>query len=336
MKNKKAIAVLSLIFFFVVLILAGQILFRFFYPFPKEIKIGVTFSEKAAIGLNLDWKEIYIKVLDDLQVRNLRLESYWDEIEKNIGNFDFSNLDFMLDEAKKRDAKIILVVGMRQPRWPECHIPAWAKKISVKDRQSKTLEFISKVVDRYKDNNQISSWQVENEPFLSSFGQGCDKPDASFLKKEVELVKSLSSKPIILTDSGELGSWITPMAESNIFGTTLYREVYNQFIGYTTYPLPAYLYNIKSQVVKNLFAKNNTKTIIIELQAEPWSGKNNLLKTPPSEQVNIFLPEEFDRNITFAKETGFSESYLWGVEWWYFMASQGYPEYVHQARKLFR
>ncbi len=104
--------------FLILLLLAlllGQVIFERTYSFPSKIKYGVTFSPKFAESLNLDWKETYLKVLDDLKVRNLRLPTYWDD--------DLSKVDFMLSEAGKRSAKVILVLGARQPRWPECHIP---------------------------------------------------------------------------------------------------------------------------------------------------------------------------------------------------------------------
>ncbi len=302
----------------------------------KQVKYGVTFSPKDASSLNLDWKSTYIKILDDLKAKNLRLPSYWDVIEDKENIFDFSQIDFMLMEAEKRGAKIILVLGVRQPRWPECHIPAWARKLTVADRQNAILQFVNKIVQRYKDNTALSTWQVENEPFLSSFGQGCDNPDADFLKKEVNLVKSLSNKTIILTDSGELGFWIIPMQFSDVFGTTLYRDVYSPIFGYATFPYLPYFYNLKSLLIRNLFAKQNSKTIIIELQVEPWSRDNNLLHTATDKQVKLFPLEKLKQNIIFGKDTGFDENYLWGVEWWYFMAQNNHPEYLEYAKTIFK
>ena len=308
--------------FLILLLLAlllGQVIFERTYSFPSKIKYGVTFSPKFAESLNLDWKETYLKVLDDLKVRNLRLPTYWDD--------DLSKVDFMLSEAKKRGAKVILVLGARQPRWPECHIPGWAFSLSIKDKQQKILEFITSVVQKYDSDSSIEYWQVENEPLLGGFGQ-CDMPDEKFLSYEVELVRSLSGKPIIVTDSGELGFWITPMRLSDTFGTTLYRKVYNPILGYTNYPVLPYLYNIKSKL------SGGKKTIIVELQAEPWSPTNNL-KDNVEEHAETFSSKDFENTIQYAKATGFSENYLWGVEWWYWMKEQGHPEYWEYAKSLF-
>ena len=227
-----------------------------------------------------------------------------------------------------------MVLGERQPRWPECHIPSWIKGLSISERQQKLLQYIEQVVKRYRDNSQIIAWQVENEPLLDSFAI-CGEHDKDFLKKEVELVISLSSKKIILTDSGELGFWITTMQLSDIFGTTLYRDVYNPYFGYVTIPYLPYFYNIKSHLVRNFFAQNNKRTVVIELQAEPWSATNNLIQTPIDRQTTIFPLDRFKQNIEYAKKTGFDEDLLWGVEWWYWMEKQGYPQYLDYAKTLF-
>lgn len=320
----------------VVLISLGQFIFNAIYKFPQKIHYGVTFSPKYAQDLKLDWKLTFIKLLDELKVRSIRIPSYWDVLEASELKDDFSETDFMVDEASKREANIILVLGARQPRWPECHIPSWAVKLTVSDRRQKLLQFIEKVVKRYNDHPAIWAYQVENEPLLDAFGEGCDPSDESFLAKEVEKVRTLSNKQIIVTDSGELGFWITPMKLSDIFGTTLYREVYNPLMGYVTYPILPYLYNIKSQIVRYIFAPKNQKTIILELQAEPWSTDNNLSGMAIDRQLKLFSVDDFRDYIKYAKGTGFDEDYLWGVEWWFWVDKNGHPEYLEYAKSLFR
>lgn len=302
--------------------------------FFSEVKYGVTFSPKYARYLNLDWQKTYTQILDDLKVRNLRILGYWDILEPEKGKYDFAETDYLLREAGKRDAKVILVVGVRQPRWPECHIPGWARSLTVKERQEKVLQFIKQTVSRYKEDSVIWAWQVENEPLLKAFGEDCEMVDKEFIKNEVQLVRSLSKKPIIMTDSGELGFWVTSMRMSDIFGTTVYRQVHDKLLGYMTYPVPPSLYSLKSNLVRYLFAKSNQKTIIVELQAEPWLANGNFL--PPQQQAKLFTTDNLKSYVGFAQGTGFDEVYLWGVEWWYFMAANGYPEYLDYARTLFK
>ncbi len=336
----KIFLILATIIVIIIVIWSGEYIFELVYPFPK-ITYGVTFSPKFAQDLKLDWQQTFVQMLDGLKVKNIRLSAYWDVLEANKDKDDFSSVDFLIKEAAKRGAKVILVLGVRQPRWPECHIPAWAKGLSIRQKQVKTLEFIKKVVHRYRldevtKDNPIVAWQVENEPLLAVFGEGCDPYDKAFLRSEVELVRSLDKRPIIVSDSGELGFWATPMRLSDTFGTTLYRVVYNFILGYTHYPLLPYLYNLKSTIIHWVFAPQNSKTIIIELQSEPWSPTNDLAHIEVDKQTKLFSVEDFKNYINFAKKTGFDTDYLWGVEWWYWMRDHGHPEYLEYAKTLFR
>lgn len=317
-----------------VLAFLGQTIFNATYKFPQKITYGVTFSPKYAEYLSLDWKQIYIESLDELNIKNLRLPTYWSDIEKKMEEFNFEDVDFMIDEAEKRGAKVILVVGFRQPRWPECYIPFWARRLGLKEKRANILQFIQKTIERYEDREIIWAYQIENEPFLMFFGEDCDKGDEVFLKTEVDLVRSSSNKSIIVSDSGELGNWIIPMQLSDIFGTTLYRDVYNPLMGNFSYPIFPYLYNLKSQIVKNLFAKSNQKTIIVELQSEPWIGTDDL-RNNPQKQAQFFPVKKLKKYMDYARKTGFDTQYLWGVEWWYWMRKHNNPQYLEFARKLF-
>lgn len=320
---------------FLVLIISVAFIFNKINYYPYQVKYGITFSPRYARYLGLDWQKTYLQILDEAGAKHLRIPAYWDMVELNPGELDFSEADYMLDEADKRGVKVVLVLGVRQPRWPECHVPSWARQLTVKQRQQRILEFVKKTVDRYKNRSSLTFWQVENEPLFAFFGEGCDKPDQNFLKSEVELVEKLDQRPIIITDSGEFGSWVTPMRLSDIFGISVYRKAYDPLLGYKSYPIPAYFYQVRSILTRNIFAPNNQKTIITELQAEPWLAKINPQDDLPQNQSKAFPVDNFKQNIDYAKKAGFDEIYLWGVEWWYFMAQNGYPQYLEYAKTLF-
>jgi len=162
---RKILAVLIIVIFAAIILSQGK-------NYPKsELSYGVTFSQPYAQFLGLDWKKTYTEILDDLGARQLRIPAYWDEIQaKGQNDYDYSALDWQIDEAGKRDATIILAVGYRLPRWPECHLPDWAANLSKQKKQQGTLDYIKTTVERYKGDNQIIAWQVENEPFLTLSG----------------------------------------------------------------------------------------------------------------------------------------------------------------------
>lgn len=299
----------------------------------NELVYGVTFSPQQARDLGLDWQKVFIAALDDLGVKRIRLSAYWDIIENSKGDFNWSETDWLLEEANKRDVQIIMALGGRLPRWPECHFPGWIKEADKDEREQATLDYIRAVVTRYKGEKKIVAWQVENEPFLSKFGE-CPPLDSSFLDREIALVKSLDERPVVVTDSGELSDWVRAAKRADIFGTTLYRNTFSKYLDrYVHYPISPSFFRIKRNLAK-MFASPH-EWLVIELQGEPWS-KESYQNVSQAERDITMSPENFDETLEFARLTGFREFYLWGVEWWYWeMTTQQRPVFWEKARTLF-
>ena len=299
----------------------------------KEITWGVNFSQLHAQNLGLDWKETYLALLDDLKVKNIKLISQWDLIEQEKDKYNFEDLDWQVQKAEQTGAKILLVIGIKTGRWPECHIPDWAKNFSKEEQQKEILEIIEEIVSRYRFTKSIDMWQVENESFFP-FGE-CPWTDKEFLKREIALVKSLDlqKRPVLISDSGEGSFWIQSARLGDIVGTTMYKKVwFHQLKTYITYPFPSTFYNRKALYIDKIFGK---KVIVVELQAEPW-GPKLLYDLPLAEQQKTMNLEQFKYNIEFAEKTGLDTFYLWGGEWWYWMkVRQNQPEIWEEARRLF-
>lgn len=330
---KKITTILLIIFLLIIMV--GLCLFFMGGGQPAEKNTwGVNFSQKHAQNLGLDWKETYLALLNDLGTENLKVAAHWDLIEPKDGEYYFEDLDWQIKEAENRGAKILLVIGMKTPRWPECHIPEWAATLSKKDQQEKILDLIENIVLRYRDSESIKYWQVENEPFFFFFGD-CPRVDKKFLKEEIEKVQSLDllKRPVIISDSGEGSLWIQAANSGDLVGTTMYKKVWVRQIGlYIHYPFTPNFYGNRAKIIKKLF---NKEVICVELQAEPW-GPKLLYDSPIEEQEKTMDLEQFQKNIEFAKKTGLKEFYLWGGEWWYWMKEkQGRPEMWDEAKKLF-
>lgn len=334
-KERKKIKITTLVIF--VLLIYIVLAIKVLPHFPLNINLthrpgefGATFSKKFCVELGLNWQETYQAILNDLKVRHLRLPAYWDEIEPVEGEYDFADLDYMINEASLRNTKMIITVGRRQPRWPECHSPAWINTKSTAKAQADLLEAIEKTVNRYKDNKNIVFWQVENEAFLGTFGV-CPELDRNFLEREIALVRSLDSRPIIITGSGEMSLWKNEKESGDILGVTMYRVVYNSWAGYVRYFFPTSFYRLKAY----LAGVNPKEVLNMELQTEPWvpEGKMIYLTT---DQINKSMSvDQFKANLQYAINTGFKQTYVWGVEWWYWQKLYGNPEYWTIGKTLF-
>ena len=321
------------ILFMVLVILL--IVFIFFFvgaaKKPAKISWGLNFSPKFAQSLGLNWREAYLAMLDDLGAKNMKIAAHWDNLEKADGKFDFSDLDFMMDELAKREGKAIVVFGLKTTRWPECHMPDYASKLEKEKQQEKIIRLIREVVLRYKDHKALAYWQPENEA-LFPFGQ-CPWVDENFYKKELALVKELDPKhPTVMADSGEGSFWFKAAQNSDLPSTTLYRKAYfEHWKVYVNYPFPPVFYYRKALLIKWFF---NKEVILGELQAEPW-GPKLIPQTPWAEQEKAFNFKQFKANIDFGANTGFNKVYLWGAEWMYWAKTQqNHPEFWEYSKTI--
>lgn len=308
-------------------------------PAERPIQWRVTFSNKFSRELGLDWQENFRAILDELRPQTLRLIAYWDEVEPNAGEFNFSDLDWQIAEAEKRHIPIILAIGLKLPRWPECHAPVWARGLAAEEQEREVQRYIAEVVERYRERPGIVMWQVENEPFLL-FGS-CPMRGGDFVEQEIAVVRSLDyRRPILVTDGGEFGLWFRASRLGDVFGTTMYRKAYPRVIGpifgVIEYPFTPSYFRVKERFTRWVNARPDQQFIVVELQGEPWEPRS-LANVPPQELVASFSPDYFRETIEYAKATGFEEYHFWGAEWWWWMKEKhGEPRYWDIARELMR
>lgn len=285
----------------------------------EKMSFGISYSPIFAKSLGLDWQKAYIDILDGLQVKSVRLASYWSEVEKTKGVYDFSETDWLLTQAQKRNVKVILAYGIKVPRWPECFIPDMYMKDKFQ-RDEALLQYERALIERYKNYENIIIWQAENEPFLPFGDCPARAIDGDLVSREVTQTKMLDpTRPVMVTDSGELSIWYQAAKRADIFGTTLYRTIYKPGLGYFNYPLGPNFFRTKAFFIK-IFA-NQKNIIISELQGEPW-GPKWLSEMSLEEQYKSMSPQKLEDIAEYARQTNFSESYLWGAEWWYWLKTQ--------------
>ena len=298
----------------------------------SAIQPGVTFSQIHASSLNLNWRETLTAILDDLGVRRFRIPVYWSVVEPRQGSYDWSSIDFQMDEIARRDGKVLLAIGLKLPRWPECWMPEWVKKLSTEDEHTARMAYLTATIERYKNHPALKAWQVENE---ASFPFGvCPSPSRAFHQKEIAHVQALdTSHEVVTTDAGELSTWIPTGLLVNRLGISVYRIVRLPWGSVWSYDwIPPYWYARRA-----LLAHAWVNEIFIsEFQMEPWLEKG-VLDTEIDVQKETFNLDRMKKNFAFAERMRIPEVYFWGVEWWWWMKTQQHdPAFWDEAKSFFK
>lgn len=295
---------------------------------------GVSFVPSYAEYLELDPQETMQAIIDDLDITRFRLVSHWSSIEKEQGSYDFSQLDWQFEKVKQAEGQVSLSLGLRQPRWPECHMPEWAHDLPESQWYPELKQFMTAVIERYRDHPSLVSYQLENEFFINVFGE-CPRANRERLVDEFDLVKQLDpNTPVIITRSNNLApSWPVRQPHADIYGGTIYKRAWYQDYGrrYIYNPLPSWYYAFIAGVTELATGK---PFFVHELQAEPWIPDNFELPTmPTSEQDKTMSPDTLRFILDFAKSTGTKTIDLWGVEWWYWRKANGDPTFWDIVRQ---
>lgn len=280
--------------------------------------VGATFIPNYARYFDLDAKQTMTAMLDDLGVKRLRLVSYWSDIERERGQYDWGELDWQMALAEEKGAQVSLALGLRQPRWPECHMPSWAQEMPGQSWYKPLEDFIGAVVERYKDSPALHSYQLENEYFLTAFGI-CHDFNRDRLVSEYNLVKRLDpDTPIVVSMSNNAIG--TPIGEPtpDIWAISVYKRVWDETITrrYFEYPIPAWYYAFRAGWTELTRGRD---VFMHELQTEAWTPSTfgGTKETPLAEQDKSLDPERLKHRIRYGEATGMRTMDLWGAEWWY-------------------
>ena len=303
------------------------------------VRIGTTFSAKQCLYLQVNARATLKEVLKT-PFDVIRLSAYWDELEPQAGAYDFSELDWQIAQAKARQIPVILTVGMKAPRWPEYFIPPWVlKRLRLRKGteisqnaylRQRTLSFIETVMRRYRNEEAIQYWQVENEP-LDRVGPGFWWLGPEFLRQEVGLVRMLDvrRRPVIITTV----TYPNPLLRKFMYLFMRHDTIdealsLGDILGVNVYPVVGHRWFVKTSyywtTVKErneyLFSilrrpKRGQKPVwVTELQAEPWEP-DQLVYTA-REQPPTGNPALIRRNIEELRELGIETVLLWGAEYW--------------------
>jgi hypothetical protein len=289
----------------------------------EPLKIGATFIPNYAEYFELDPKETMQAMIDDLGIKRFRLVTYWKDYEPSPDQYNFEKLDWQFDMVEEAGGEIALALGLRQPRWPECHGPEWAMQKTVPEWTEDLKEFMGVVIDRYKDREVLLEYQLENEYFLSVFGE-CPDFSRERLVDEFNYIKQKdpSRQVMVSRSNNATPSWPIGEPRADIVGASIYKRVFDKTITkkYFEYPYPAWFYAFLAGATE---ITTNRNSMIHELQTESWLPEGYSMKTAPiPELYKTFNPERVEARIAYGVDTGIKTIDLWGVEWWYHMKTK--------------
>ena len=305
----------------------------------KPLQMGVSFIPDYAQSLGIDPQQT-MDALIGIGIKHFRLVSYWSDMEPTPGQYDFTQLDWEFQKANAAHARIILTLGLRQPRWPECHAPNWTDiSQPVSQWQPQLEKFMQAVVQRYQHNPALEDYQLENEYFLHGFGT-C--PETAYtrgrLVSEYNLVKKLDpGHTIIIARSNNAIGFPTGQPQPGEFGISVYLRIWDAGVThrYLEYPLPPWYYGFLAGVQKIFLHKDMA---IDELQTEAWPPNGQQIpQISLVEQNKSFNAQRMQRAIDFGKATGMKTINLWGAEYWYYRQQVLHdPSLWNVAKKEFK
>ena len=283
----------------------------------KPLQLGVSFIPDYAQSLGVDPQETMDGLLS-IGVKHFRLVSYWSDAEQTRGSYDFSQLDWQFKKAEAAHAKITLTVGLRQPRWPECHQPDWANNLPSNERNAELQKYMNAVVERYKNSPSLQDYQLENEYFLKGFGICTDFSRSRLISEYNQLKQQDPKHPIIVGRSNNALGFPVGQPQPDKFSISIYKRVWdgNATHRYLEYPFPAWFYGYIAGIQK-IF--NHRDMAIGELQAEAWAPNGKQVQQISlAEQNKSLNAKRFDDRIRYGEATGMRQIYLWGAEYWYY------------------
>ncbi len=299
---------------------------------PAKPVYGFTYSTIYAESLDLQAVPAFTQIVQEIPFRFVRLPVYWSRYEPINDLWSDQELQSLLDIAQQNDVAVILAIGQKVPRWPECFIPSWAKGLEGQEYDREFLAFTDHIVNTFGNHPALERWQIENESYFP-FGE-CVDIDPDLILAQKQMVRMGTPHiPIQTTVSGEQGLGFNKAPFADIIGFSLYRTVSTPMLGKFIFPHIPFLYRVQSWLV----ALGGKHSVISELQAEPWGVHefNLTSRDGLKAAAQAFTPDDLAQQLIFARQTGMREISVWGVEWWLSLANHDEVELWESAKTIF-
>jgi hypothetical protein len=322
--------------------------------------LGMSFRPTQAEAYGLDPGATLLQLLAR-PFELIRLGAYWSRIEPAPGMFQTDELDWQIDSAERAGKRVILSVGaVKNFSYPEFFVPAHILRRPLPEGglvdpddhpavASEAVEFVTRVVERYRNRAVLTAWQVEHEAADPLGVEHSWRLSERFVSQEVAAVRAADpSRPVMMngflptSTPVQLQQWWRTRDQGDSLAVA--RRLAD-IVGVDYYPRHAlaaagpwtiYLDGDRRSHQRRLPRWADTprlRLMVSEGQAEPWEA----VTTPPNPQGGTMFScppdrviENYNRCIRSARSRGGSfEAYLfWGAEYWVLRERSGDRSYL--------
>ncbi len=343
----------------------------FLFPFPSRNlaegfmpNYGFSYSFERAGWFGLDSKKAYVDLLESAHFKWVRLPFFWDTMVKRRGDTwvftgEFENLKFAIEEAKRHNVSVVVVLGAKTPYYPEFHMPQEeASKLKfgdIIDDKSPIVPDLLKVdemvVSALSGYDNIIFWQVENEPLLANVNNW--KIDKSLVLLEMQRVRKTDpyGRPIILNHVGPASvdrrwSKLTALLQTDdAFGVNAYFKTQGtylfslDFFGRTlrapwprsfSWPVQSWLF-----ISPNFYNLIHDEELgghdlwVLEMQAEPY-----IRVIADADREQAFKALDIGRANRYLVDSRVRYVGLWGAEFWEYRKSKGDLRWMDSVKAI--
>jgi len=332
-------------------------------------RLGISFRplQAAAFGLEV---HSTLQALLAYPFQIIRLGAYWNRIEPEAGSFQPQELDREVEAAERAGKQIILSLGpLKTFGYPEFFVPGHHLKQPFPENRlvkaseypallQTAMEFLARLVERYKQHESIIAWQLEHDAVATLGVEHSWRLEAEFVAQEVAVLrKADATRPLIMNgylpttllmrlwvwskthDQGDSLAFAQRLAD--MVGIDYYpRHAFRPFGSRTLYWDGSQSPWLRTRIRKLLpRAGMSVKSLLItEGQAEPWEAVT-LPTNPLNQGLFSCLPEHLISNYNtcmgcFGEQNPLYAYLFWGAEYWMLRKQSMDPSYLQAFERV--